>query len=130
MGTAVVKARKVEIAETAKLSAGLAQIFQHDPMVVHLLPDQASREVRMERVFRLFLQRIYLPHQECSTLGAFLGGAIWLPPGKHKGTASLGYVASAAGIVAVATTRDLRWKRGYQCVRRRRLGRCCRLSCS
>ena len=78
------KARKIENAETAELSAVMARIFQHDPMVAHLLPDQASREVRMERVFRLFLQRIYLPHKESYTLGAFLGGAIWLPPGKHK----------------------------------------------
>lgn len=78
------KARKVENTETAELSAVMARIFQNDPMFVHLLPDQTSREVRMERVFRLFLQRIYLPHQECYTFGEVLGGAFWLPPGKHK----------------------------------------------
>ena len=84
MGMAVMNARKVENAETAELAAVMARIFLNDPMFVHLISGPANREARMERAFRLFLNRIYLRHQECYTLGAFLGGAMWLPPGKHK----------------------------------------------
>jgi ribosomal protein S18 acetylase RimI-like enzyme len=80
----VINARKVENVEKAKLSAVMAKIFQNDPMFVHLISDPASREARTEQAFRLFLERIYLPHQECYTLGTILGGAMWLPPGKHK----------------------------------------------
>lgn len=80
---AVATARKVESAEAVGLSSVLARAFEHDPMCVHLLPDPARRVARLEQAFGMVLQRIYLPQQECYTLGAILGGALWLPPGKY-----------------------------------------------
>ena len=83
MGVAVATVRKVESAEAVGLSSVLARAFKHDPMCVHLLPGQARRASRLEQAFRMLLQRIYLPHQECYTLGVILGGALWSPPGKY-----------------------------------------------
>lgn len=75
--------RKVEPAEAARLAALLARSFAADPMLVHLLPDAASRPARLQEMFRVGLQRLYLRHGHCYVIGDFLGGVIWLPPGTH-----------------------------------------------
>jgi GNAT superfamily N-acetyltransferase len=75
--------RKVQPGEAVRFAGVMARAFQHDPMFVHLLPDQPTRLARVEQVFRVGLKRLYLRHQECYVLGDFRGGAIWLPPGAH-----------------------------------------------
>ena len=80
-------ARKVKDAESMSLSGVMARAFEADPMSVHLLPDQGRRLPGLEHAFRVFLRRIYLPQQECYTVGDVCGGALWLPPGKYPPSA-------------------------------------------
>ena len=79
--------RKVGGTESVSLAGVMARAFESDPMCVHLLPDQGRRLPGLERAFRMFLRRIYLPQQECYTVGDISGGALWLPPGKYPPSA-------------------------------------------
>jgi GNAT superfamily N-acetyltransferase len=75
--------RRVENTEYRELARVMARAFETDPMPVHLFPDPARRLSDIERIFEIFLRGIYLPHQECYTIGDLQGGALWLPPGKY-----------------------------------------------
>jgi GNAT superfamily N-acetyltransferase len=75
--------RKVRPEEAVRMAGLMARSFAADPMLVHLLPDAASRPARLAEMFRVGLERLYLRHEQCYVIGDFLGGVIWLPPGTH-----------------------------------------------
>lgn len=76
--------RKVTRTDVLGVSRALARAFYDDPAVRHCLVDDSRRLRRLERGFELFLNRIYLRHEEAYTIDGLAGGALWLPPGKWK----------------------------------------------
>jgi GNAT superfamily N-acetyltransferase len=97
--------------EVPTVSRSMARAFFDDPVVGEwCLADESRRMRRLERVFELFLRRVYLAHDECYTPDGLAGGAFWLPPGKWKlGVLSdLRLIARLAPIAGSATPRILR----------------------
>jgi GNAT superfamily N-acetyltransferase len=78
--------RKASAYDVPQLARALARAFQEDPVFQWLIPDDAERASRSERGFVLYLNKVYLPHDECYTTDGVVGGALWLPPEKwHLG---------------------------------------------
>ena len=75
--------RKVQSTDTSRLAGVLARAFEMDPMAAHIFRDPARRLSDVEQMFGMFLRHVYLPEQECYTVGDLQGGALWLPPGKY-----------------------------------------------
>ncbi len=72
-------------ADVAAVSRSMALAFFDDPVVGHwCLPDESRRAARLQRIFELFLDRVYLRHGECYTTADSSGGAFWLPPGTWR----------------------------------------------
>lgn len=77
--------RKVTRDDVPTISKAMARAFFDDPVVGDwCLSDESRRMRRLERVFDLWLRRLYLPHDECYTTDGLVGGALWLPPGTWK----------------------------------------------
>jgi GNAT superfamily N-acetyltransferase len=88
----------------------MARAFHDDPVVGDwCMPDAAHRIERLERGFRLFLERIYLRHDECYVSDSLVGGALWLPPGTWRlgGLEQLRLIARMAAIQARGLPRIL-----------------------
>ncbi|CAN5905733.1 GNAT family N-acetyltransferase [soil metagenome] len=83
MNVSVDALRKLESGEYKRLAGVLARAFETDAMAAHIFRDPARRLSDVERMFGLFLRRIYLPQQECYTVAGLKGGALWLPPGEY-----------------------------------------------
>jgi ribosomal protein S18 acetylase RimI-like enzyme len=49
-----------------------------------VLPSDAKRLERLERVFALSISRIWLPWDECYVWERRIGAAMWMPPGTWK----------------------------------------------
>ena len=81
-------ARAIRGEETASVARSMAAAFEADPMASHLLPDPATRRPRLERAFRLFLKRLYLPDGNSYTIEDADGGALWLSPGAYAPSAA------------------------------------------
>ena len=65
------------------LASALARAFADDPVIAWLFPDDASRPVRTERMFRIYL-RDTLRVGEVYTTPERTGASMWKPPGKWK----------------------------------------------
>jgi GNAT superfamily N-acetyltransferase len=59
----------------------LVRAFRDDPMMSWVFPDGTRRRRQLERSFRLYLRRIWLPQDECYTTDRLTGAALWMPPG-------------------------------------------------
>jgi GNAT superfamily N-acetyltransferase len=91
---------KVTRADVPTISKAMARAFFDDPVVGHwCFADESRRMRRLERLFELFLHRVYLTHDECHTTDELVGGAFWLPPGTWK----MGPVAELRLIARMAT---------------------------
>lgn len=102
--------RKLIDEDVPTVSRSMARAFFDDPVVGDwCLADTSRRMRRLERVFELFLERVYLPHGECYTADGLVGAAFWAPPGVWKlGTlAQLGLIARIVAITGRATPRIL-----------------------
>jgi GNAT superfamily N-acetyltransferase len=73
--------RKVVATEAAPVARTLARAFYDDPFVMWQLHGDERRLELVERGFRLFLERIWLRHDECWTTERVAGAALWEPPG-------------------------------------------------
>lgn len=62
-------------------SQTLARAFFDDPLICFLLRDEATRSVRMPRLFRL-LFKLALPHGACDVTSGYEAVALWRPPGQ------------------------------------------------
>jgi len=71
-------------ADTAPLAASLARAFLDDPVMAHLIPDEASRRARVTTYFEAALTNQHLPHGACFTDTDRAGGALWDPPGHWR----------------------------------------------
>jgi ribosomal protein S18 acetylase RimI-like enzyme len=100
--------RKVIDEDVPTISKSMTRAFFDDPVVgAWCFADESRRMQRLERVFELFLHRVYLPHDECYTPDGHNGGAFWLPPGRWKlgALAELSLIARMAPIAGKATPR-------------------------
>lgn len=76
--------RKAAPDEAERLGRTLAAAFQEDPVVTWMVPDAARRTRTSERAFALYLQRIWLGHEETYVAGDAAGVCVWEPPGSWK----------------------------------------------
>jgi ribosomal protein S18 acetylase RimI-like enzyme len=74
-----VTARTATWADADALAETLARAFRDDPLICFLLPDVASRPVKMPRLFKL-LFKLGLPHGACDVTEGFEAAALWRPP--------------------------------------------------
>lgn len=103
--------RKVTSYEVSAISRAMARAFFDDPVLGEwCLADASRRADRLERVFELTMERVYLPHGECYAADGPVGGALWAPPGTWKagGVAQLRLIARMALSTGRATTRMVR----------------------
>jgi GNAT superfamily N-acetyltransferase len=60
----------------------LARAFYEDAVWKWFIPDDATREKRLERMFVAFTRGVYLRHgTDCYTTDSYAGAALWAPPG-------------------------------------------------
>jgi GNAT superfamily N-acetyltransferase len=72
--------RKATAGDVPRLARDLARAFYEDPVFKWLVPDDSERMRRSERGFAFYLHKVYLPHNECYTTDAGVGGSLWVPP--------------------------------------------------
>jgi GNAT superfamily N-acetyltransferase len=76
-------ARAATWADAEPLSATLGRAFFDDPLICFILRDEATREVKMPRLFkRLF--KLGLPHGACDVTSGYEAVALWRPPGQWE----------------------------------------------
>lgn len=75
-----VTARAATWADADAVADTLAKAFFDDPLICFLLKDEASRPVRMPRLFKL-LFKLGLPHGACDVTAGYEAAALWRPPG-------------------------------------------------
>src|SRR4051812_22820569 len=74
--------RPASPADIASVSRTLASAFSDDAVWTWFIPDDATRERRLERMFSTFASRVYLRQgNDCYTTDAYEGAALWAPPG-------------------------------------------------
>lgn len=103
--------RKLGSGDVAAVSRTMARAFFDDPVVGHwCLADEAKRMARLERMFALWLHRLYLLHNQCYTDEGLRGGAFWLPAGTWKlgVVAQLRLITHTARVTGGATPRIVR----------------------
>jgi ribosomal protein S18 acetylase RimI-like enzyme len=76
--------RKARRDETATLARALAAAFEDDQVFGWVFPDPSRRPALLERTFALFLNRIWLQHEETYVVGDGDGVCVWEPPGTWK----------------------------------------------
>lgn len=73
--------RPATASDREPISATLARAFFDDPVMMHFMPDAASREAKLPRIFAMLL-KMALPHGLCRVTPGFECATIWKPPGK------------------------------------------------
>ena len=66
-------------ADSGPLSQTLARAFFDDPVMMHFLPDDATREANLARVFKIIF-KLGLPHGACYTTANYESITLWRPP--------------------------------------------------
>ncbi|MDR3475109.1 MAG: GNAT family N-acetyltransferase [Devosia sp.] len=74
-------ARAITWADADAVADTLGRAFHDDPLICHLLPDAASRPVRIRKLFKL-LFKLGLPYGACSATAGIEAVALWRPPGQ------------------------------------------------
>jgi GNAT superfamily N-acetyltransferase len=76
-------ARAATWADADPLSQTLGRAFLDDPLLCFLLRDEATREAKLPRLFKL-LFKLGLPHGACDVTEGFEAAALWRPPGEWE----------------------------------------------
>jgi len=71
------------------LASRLGRAFRDNPGAGWVFPNEDSRLERLERLYALFLQRLWLGEADVYTTDRLGGAAIWLPPGGWRPSAGL-----------------------------------------
>lgn len=66
-------------ADAEPLSRTLGRAFFDDPLICFLLADEATREAKMPRLFKL-LFKLGLPYGACDVTAGYEAAALWRPP--------------------------------------------------
>src|ERR1041385_2962941 len=70
---------KTQESDVEAVSQMLARAFFDDPLMLHLLRDEANRPAKLVRVFRM-LHKLGLPHDACFTTSGYECATLWRPP--------------------------------------------------
>jgi len=73
-------ARAATWADADPLAATLARAFFDDPLMGFILKDEATRDSKMPRLFKLMF-KLGLPHGACDVTPGYEAAALWRPPG-------------------------------------------------
>jgi ribosomal protein S18 acetylase RimI-like enzyme len=73
--------RKITAADVPRIARALARAFEDDPVMSWVFRPDHDRVARLEAGFTFFLERIWLPQNECFAAERLFGGALWMPPG-------------------------------------------------
>jgi len=73
-------ARAATWADADPLAATLARAFFDDPLMGFILKDEATRDAKMPRLFKLMF-KLGLPHGACDVTPGYEAAALWRPPG-------------------------------------------------
>jgi GNAT superfamily N-acetyltransferase len=76
--------RKAEPADVDQLAAILAGAFEDDPAMRWVMKDDRRRAALLERLFDLYLRRLWLRQDECYTTAGRVGAIVWERPGEWK----------------------------------------------
>ena len=76
-------ARAATWADADPLSQTLARAFADDPLMCFLLPEEAGRDAKLSRVFKLLI-KLGLPHGACDVTEGYEAGALWRPPSRWE----------------------------------------------
>jgi GNAT superfamily N-acetyltransferase len=69
------------VADVPAVAGALARAFEDDPHFSWMIRDDSVRLGRLERGFRLFINRLWLPQDAGYTHLQNVGAALWMPPG-------------------------------------------------
>jgi GNAT superfamily N-acetyltransferase len=72
-------ARAATWADAEPLAQTMALAYSDDPLTRFILPDEATRDVRLPRLFRL-LFKLGLPYGACEVTSGYEAAALWRPP--------------------------------------------------
>lgn len=72
--------RRVTRAELGAMARILAQAFYDDPLMRWMVPNDALRLQRLERVFGISSHRVWLPQNESYVSDELVGACAWMPP--------------------------------------------------
>ncbi len=72
---------RATVKDIDRLTVTLAEAFEKDPVFEWLLPDDASRQVRLQRFFGIELRQLVIPLGCVWTSSDLVGAALSLPPG-------------------------------------------------
>lgn len=102
--------RKMTPADAEPVAMALARAFNDDPHFSWIIRDDGKRPRQLERAFRTFVERIWLPHDESYVHEQRIGAALWMPPGTwHLGPlAQLRLAPAIVSILRLDSTRLLR----------------------
>jgi GNAT superfamily N-acetyltransferase len=78
-----VLARAATWADADPLSATLGRAFFDDPLICFILKDEATRQARMPRLFKL-LFKLGLPYGACDVTSGYEAVALWRPPSQWE----------------------------------------------
>jgi hypothetical protein len=78
-----VAARAAIWADADAIAATLARAFHDDPLICFLLRDEATRQAKMPRLFKL-LFKLGLPYGGCDVTSGCEAVALWRPPGQWE----------------------------------------------
>jgi GNAT superfamily N-acetyltransferase len=76
--------RKASMAELAAMAQALARAFHDDPAFTWVLSGDPKRARMLRRGFELFLDKIWMEHEETYTTAAVAGVAVWELPQQWK----------------------------------------------
>jgi GNAT superfamily N-acetyltransferase len=76
--------RRARPDEAQRLAAILAHAFCDDPVMRWVIPDDARRGELLERMFGLYLRRLWFRQDECYTTARLVGASVWERPGQWK----------------------------------------------
>jgi GNAT superfamily N-acetyltransferase len=92
-------ARAATWADAEALARTMARAFFDDPMMGFILDDEATRQAKMPRLFKL-LFKLGLPYGACDVTGGYEAAALWRPPGQWH-VPFWQYIANAADFLGV-----------------------------
>jgi GNAT superfamily N-acetyltransferase len=76
----VPEVRRATADDVDAISAVLARAFFDDPAVIYVFPAEGTRIRKLQRFFKLQIERTFLRRGEAYTTSDLKGAALWMPP--------------------------------------------------
>jgi ribosomal protein S18 acetylase RimI-like enzyme len=91
--------RDTAASDAEGVSATLARAFFDDPVMMYIVPDDATRRAKLPRLFKVLL-KLALPHGVCHVTAGYEAATIWKPPGKWH-LSLWDYVANGPALLGI-----------------------------